>query len=187
MGYVDQGWLQKDGKYSIKSGYIWRLGRTEKWPWSRWIWNKRNIPKHSFICWLAGHGRLLTRMRMRKMGITQDTMCTICDRAPETVEHLFFECQFSKECMKIIVNWLSIGIQNFTLQGIWRRLTRGIKGEECRNQMNAILVALIYYIWKARNEALWHQRVPKPGKVCAQVQQECRLRLENNDRKEGRK
>ncbi|XP_019267173.1 PREDICTED: uncharacterized protein LOC109244525 [Nicotiana attenuata] len=145
-------------------------GKMEQWPWSRWVWSKGNVPKHSFICWLAGHGRLLTRVRLQKMGVTQDTMCTISDNAPETIEHLFFDCQFSRACMQAMAKWLNIGVQNTILQGIWRRLTRGVKGENYRILVNSVLAALIYAIWKARNEALWHQRVPNPGTICSQIQ-----------------
>nr|XP_009601179.1 uncharacterized protein LOC104096501 [Nicotiana tomentosiformis] len=157
----------------------------EKWPWSRWVWSKGNVPKHSFICWLAGHGQLLTRVRLQKMGVTQDTMCAICDNAPETIEHLFFECQFSRACVQAMVKWLNIGVQNTTLQGMWRRLTRGVKGENCRNLVNSVLAALVYYIWKAGNEALWHQRLPKPEAICTQIQQECKTIHDRNGSKKG--
>ncbi|XP_019252629.1 PREDICTED: uncharacterized protein LOC109231421 [Nicotiana attenuata] len=62
-GYVQQDWLAINGKYTIKSGYSWKQGRREKWESSRWVWSRNNIPKHSFICWLAMHRRFLTRER----------------------------------------------------------------------------------------------------------------------------
>ncbi|XP_060210905.1 uncharacterized protein LOC132637908 [Lycium barbarum] len=52
-GYVENGWLKKDGKYTIQSGYKWRNEEMEPWPGSRWVWNQVNAPKHCFISWLA--------------------------------------------------------------------------------------------------------------------------------------
>lgn len=109
MGYNQNGWLKLEGKYTVASGYTWRRGELEKWPWSRWIWCKGILPKHSFICWLAMHGRLLTKERLHRIGICQDDNCQLCGDAPETVVHIYFECTFSKRCILDLLHWLGKG------------------------------------------------------------------------------
>lgn len=42
----------------------------------------------------------------------------ICDGAPETIEHLFFDCPFSKVCLNEILIWLGISLQLRDVKGI---------------------------------------------------------------------
>lgn len=32
FGYVQNGWLKREGKYSIETGYMWRRGHGKEWP-----------------------------------------------------------------------------------------------------------------------------------------------------------
>ncbi|XP_019246258.1 PREDICTED: uncharacterized protein LOC109225903 [Nicotiana attenuata] len=90
-GYTQQGWLKADGKYTTKSGYQWKQGRRDSWSHGRWVWDRNNIPKHSFICWLAMHRRLLTREMLAKLGMCQEDQCVICGEKAEIIDHLFFD------------------------------------------------------------------------------------------------
>ncbi|KAH0639416.1 hypothetical protein KY285_036002 [Solanum tuberosum] len=100
LGYDGNRWVANKGEYTIQSGYQWRIGNDSQWPWWRETWNKMNIPKHSFICWIVMHQTLLTRDKPAKMGICQDKECLQCGSRPESINHLFFECKFSNECLK---------------------------------------------------------------------------------------
>ncbi|XP_059310770.1 uncharacterized protein LOC132062155 [Lycium ferocissimum] len=103
QGYVGNGWLKTDEKYSIQSGYYWSKGDIEAWQGFRWIWSKANIPKHCFIGWLVAHNRLLTRQRLKRMGIISDESCVLCGGAVESIAHLYFDCQFSRACLDNIL------------------------------------------------------------------------------------
>lgn len=65
------------------------------------------------------HGRLKTKDRLARIGVSQDSLCVIYGQATKTISHLLFECQFSKTCVKEILQWLKIGIQSMELEGIW--------------------------------------------------------------------
>ncbi|XP_019241432.1 PREDICTED: uncharacterized protein LOC109221401 [Nicotiana attenuata] len=131
--------------------------------------------KHSFICWLAMHKRLQTRERLAKLGICKETQCAICETGIETTEHLFFECDYSRTCLSEILKWLQIGVQQYKLEGLWRRMTRNSRGKAHRNITSSILAATMYHIWKARNDALWNPKVQRPQKLIETVKEECRL------------
>ncbi|XP_075091742.1 uncharacterized protein LOC142171918 [Nicotiana tabacum] len=113
------------------------------------------MPKHSFICCLAAYKRLLIKDRLKHMGISQDNLCVIYGNEEETIEHLFFKCQLSKECLGDIMRWLNIGVTNIDFRGLDRRMTRQVKGKMCRAFVLASLAVVDYYIWKERNVALW--------------------------------
>ncbi|XP_019232804.1 PREDICTED: uncharacterized protein LOC109213459 [Nicotiana attenuata] len=128
-GFDQQKWLANNGKYTVKNGYTWKQGTKERWASSRWIWSRNNIPKHSFIYWLAMHKRLQTRERLAKLGICKETQCAICEAGIETTEHLFFDCDYSRTCLSEILKWLQVGVQQYKIEGLWRRMTRNSRGK----------------------------------------------------------
>lgn len=63
----------------------------------------------AIICWLAMHKRPLTRDRLVRLGICQETSCAICGEATETTDHLYFECPFSKAFTQEALQWMNMG------------------------------------------------------------------------------
>ncbi|XP_070013283.1 uncharacterized protein [Nicotiana sylvestris] len=122
------------------------------------------------------HQRLLTKSRLYSMGISQEDRCPICGTEEETTQHLFFECVYSQQYLREVLQWMNIGIQNTEITGIWRRVTRLLKGRRCREVATAILAALVYWIWKARNIVVWDFKLPTTTYIVRQIKQECRMR-----------
>lgn len=96
-GFTQNGWQNANGHYTIKGGYFWRIGDKEAQPQGRSVWNRMNLPKHSFICWFTMHQRQQTKARLCHLGINQDDSCPMCGTQVETIQHLFFEYSFSKQ------------------------------------------------------------------------------------------
>ncbi|XP_062074548.1 uncharacterized protein LOC133778559 [Humulus lupulus] len=85
--------------YSIAKMYKLLKDKTDtRWKFSH-IRDRLGIPKHKFVTWLMLKKRLSTRDRLTRYGIAQDPCCVICGQLEESHRHLFFECQFSKQCM----------------------------------------------------------------------------------------
>ncbi|XP_019233568.1 PREDICTED: uncharacterized protein LOC109214136 [Nicotiana attenuata] len=135
-----------------------------------------NIPKHSFICWLVMQRKLLTKDRTMRMKITEDSDCMLCGRNTETIDHLYFECTFSKMCLKEVCKWLGMNIKNTKVNGIWKRMARKANGRIGRAFTRSVLAAVIYQIWRARNEAVWKGKVQRPQVMLKQVQHTCKHR-----------
>ncbi|WMV15063.1 hypothetical protein MTR67_008448 [Solanum verrucosum] len=108
------------------------------------------------------HMRLLTRDRLARMGICQETECLLCECKPENIDHLFFECEYSMKCVMGVLEWMGLNIQRTNLEGLWSRLARKAKGKINRALIRAIIAELIYHIWQARNGALWNKAVVRP-------------------------
>lgn len=62
--------------------------------WSKVIWFKEEIPRCSFISWLAIQQRLPTRDRLLSWGLSVPDCCVLCTLAPESHVHMFFTCPF---------------------------------------------------------------------------------------------
>ncbi|XP_060200203.1 uncharacterized protein LOC132628418 [Lycium barbarum] len=164
------------GKYTISSAYSWSMGGGTQQPWWRAVWSIATVPKHRFIFWLVMHERLLTRVRLEKMGLCQDNFCGLCGRSPETINYLFFECAYSQMCLEMVLTWLKAPKCRLEVQGMWRRLVRGTQGKISRGLIWAILAAMIYHIWNARNDAVWNHKIIRPQLMVQQIQEESRIR-----------
>lgn len=106
--------------------------------------------------WLAYQDRLKTTQKLMHIRLTEDDLCAICGTQIETRDHLFFNCDFSRQCIDKLRQWLKVTWNIKNLKDLYRkrRMPRGkVKIIE------AILSNLVYAIWRVRNEAVWNKRV----------------------------
>lgn len=55
-------------------------------------------------------------------------------------------------------------------------MARAAKEKIGRTFAQAALAAVVYHIWRARNEAVWLQKVLRPQKILEQIQYACKSR-----------
>lgn len=65
-------------------------------------------PKCLFITWLLMHEKLATCHYLLKIGVSVDPVCCLCEHESETLDHLFFECDFSKNIWNGVAGWCGI-------------------------------------------------------------------------------
>lgn len=58
--------------------------------------------------WLVIHNRIPTRDRLIQRGLQVDNRCLLCNRNQETIDHLFFSCDFSYDLWKLVARRLEI-------------------------------------------------------------------------------
>uniref|UniRef100_A0A803Q9B4 Reverse transcriptase zinc-binding domain-containing protein n=1 Tax=Cannabis sativa TaxID=3483 RepID=A0A803Q9B4_CANSA len=84
---------------------VMRQGEKKHWP--SVVWSRLNCPKHSFIFWLTILQRLKTKDRVKRYNPQIDSGCVLCNNSvEESVEHLFFDCSFTRECFELVKQWL---------------------------------------------------------------------------------
>ncbi|CAI9099038.1 OLC1v1035799C1 [Oldenlandia corymbosa var. corymbosa] len=108
LGFAGSSWLASaTGKYTVKLGYAWFTGNEMKVRESQSIWSRMNVPKHSFIAWLTWKKRLWTKDKLISMHMVEnDQSCLLCKLQLESVEHLFFQCNFAAAVLAKIVKCL---------------------------------------------------------------------------------
>ncbi|XP_050232088.1 uncharacterized protein LOC126680874 [Mercurialis annua] len=109
--------LEANGKFSIASTWRALSSSRDNVPWFKLIWFNGNVPRHAFIVWLALKRRLLTRDRLVHWRICSTASCVFCQNADESIDHLFFECIFSKTVWERVL--LACGISRVIMN--WRR------------------------------------------------------------------
>ncbi|KAL2927768.1 LINE-1 reverse transcriptase-like protein [Bienertia sinuspersici] len=175
-GYRKNVWLANPKGYTIASGYSWLRGDQEKVDWSGWVWNRLNIPKHRFICWLAMWNRLKTRSRLVLMGVTLSDLCPCCEQNAETLQHLLFECPFGSRMWDMLkektgVNATTDSLQNCNvwLQSVNNRFRRAV--------LQSMAAAVVYHIWRVRNDVIWNQAIRRPDVVFQSLYREIYWRI----------
>lgn len=83
------------GKYSLKGTYN-ALRRVRARGLLFLVWFANNIPKHSFIAWMAIRRALKTQNKFGEWGLKNTSLCVFCYTDPEDEDHLFFGCYFSR-------------------------------------------------------------------------------------------
>jgi len=48
---------------------------------------------------------------MKRRGIHGPSRCPLCQQIKETIQHLFQDCKFSRECWEKILNLLEVNIE----------------------------------------------------------------------------
>lgn len=94
--------FEKNGKFSIKSGYHWAIDRYISPPNSslsliptcfwKLVWSLKTPPKIRSFLWKTLHGALATMENLARRRSAQSPLCPICQLQEETIEHLFLQC-----------------------------------------------------------------------------------------------
>ncbi|XP_021742358.1 uncharacterized protein LOC110708530 [Chenopodium quinoa] len=154
------GWDRfiKKGSFSIKEMYKHLHGDFVKVPWSRVLCQNLASPRSLFISWLAMHNRLPTRARLTMWGVVDNSSCCLCNTAPETVGHLFFECAWSSQIWTMVLAHLHFqrGPGNFTNELAW--IMKSAKKKAAKHQVALMFFAeCVYAIWLHRNDHIFNQ------------------------------
>lgn len=150
--------------FGFKSDVVWECIRPVKPKvcWGSLIWFSNCVPKHAFILWLAIKRRLTTQDQLLNWQTVGDVKCGFCELQPDSVDHLFFGCNFNTLILSHFQarGWCLINTSN------WDRCIRSAvknwKGKSICAIVNKILfAAMIYVIWRERNLRLF-QKLKRP-------------------------
>ncbi|KAK6163807.1 hypothetical protein DH2020_000671 [Rehmannia glutinosa] len=113
--------------------------------WANEVWRHYIPPKHSFILCLGIKGRLQTEDRLHYMDIDQN--CALCGTAPETLDHLFFQCNMTNQVWLQIKKWLYITRAMTTIKSALKYMkkeARGTSWQSCAKK--SVVACTVYHI-----------------------------------------
>lgn len=127
--------------------------------WDKIVWERMTLPKHRFIMWLAMLGKLRTKDVLWRIGVVNDQQCLLCNAQTEQIQHLFFECTYSKACLTGIKEWLGWKSNAQCLEKLTKQISK-IKQRSVKKKIFAVVLSsTVYNIWRVRNDVLWNAKV----------------------------
>lgn len=120
--------------------------------WGDLVWYSKRIPKQCFCLWLAIRNRLLTHDRLKSWQIHDRVVCSFCEKVPDSLSHLLFECGF---CPQILLDIQRRGY-HLLIQGRRESFIHNSainwRCKSLRVLINKIvLAAVVFHIWQERN------------------------------------
>ncbi|GAV81033.1 zf-RVT domain-containing protein, partial [Cephalotus follicularis] len=133
-------------------------------PWAKIVWFKGAIPRHAFCLWLSFHNAHLTLDKLQNIGIVQGSRCSLGYGQHESMNHLFFECPFTKSVWSKVLEFNICPIKttcNWDSTASW---TLGrTKGRQFHRWMRRVgLAATIYHCWREKNNRIFKHVATSP-------------------------
>jgi len=159
-------WLHtKSGIYTVKSAYF--LARLESFhvflgengrgetsdqskiskSWKR-LWAIQAPPKMKIVLWRMAHDCLPTGSQLKKRHILDFDACCFCGRE-ETVEHVFFMCQFASEIWRQVRKCFNINYKMHASANIRHWLFDFLEAAE--DHEATVFAITVWHIWESRN------------------------------------
>ncbi|XP_010693609.2 uncharacterized protein LOC104906537 [Beta vulgaris subsp. vulgaris] len=129
---------------------------------------------------MAMKGKLKTRDKLMKIGISREDTCALCEQDTENSQHLFFRCPFSKRVCHGTLQWL--GKQSTATECLytqWKKWGRNYSSKRQQKIGYAALTAVVYEVWRARNNAIWNLKVPCPNAVVSSIKKIVCMRIQH--------
>lgn len=120
--------------------------------WLR-LWHMDTLPKFRLYIWKCLQNILPLKDYMFKLGIVANDLCPLCSLYPESFDHLFFHCDFSRAiwfqlCPQIFAIIHKFGsLKDWILHWFAEKITYG--SPEVLN----LYILILWQIWKARCSA----------------------------------
>ncbi|CAA7059768.1 unnamed protein product [Microthlaspi erraticum] len=149
--------------------------------WTKPVWFKERIPRHTFILWLVIKDRLVTRDRLRSWGLDVPSSCLLCDSAPETKHHLLNDCAYSKEIWTVFFRRSGLSLPS-SIEDIvtWSNSPSPVK--KVNTICKIFVQAIVYCLWRERNSRLHTPRSKPVHVLTKEIQTILRAKLFSLDR-----
>ncbi|CAN6681158.1 unnamed protein product [Malus baccata var. baccata] len=170
----------RNGKYSVKSGYRWlqvrsidvrdhRMPVVRSIPKTLWkcICQLDMPPKIRHFLWVSLHLGLPTGKALFTRRLSSSPSCPLCQSADETVEHVFLRCPW------VAAVWFG-GALNYKVDVVgidsWARWLQAVFSSNWgssadRQWFQAYVSFSCWFIWKARCDFVFNQVPINPSKV----------------------
>lgn len=112
-----------------------------------------------------------------KMGLMTDKSCLLCNGGQEVIAHLFFECRYNRECLEELKKWLGWHWKATRLDRILRWIMKTKQGTFEKRVLYAFISAIVYHIWRVRNEVIWDAKLWLANNIVQTIKREMKMRL----------
>ena len=151
--------LSPSGTYTLTSAILYSTPSSFQVPWANLVWFKNRIPRFAFICWLACKHKLTTRDVLTSWGVQVPLYCPFCLNSPESMEHLFFNCSFTKPIWLKLISFFRLSNPSNDLHLIILWLSNLTTKQGFKSELLTLRFSTsIYLVWRVRNDSIFNAR-----------------------------
>ncbi|XP_020696586.1 uncharacterized protein LOC110109730 [Dendrobium catenatum] len=137
--------------------------------WFKQIWHKKFSLRFAVYTWLAFKRGLKTADALAIRGIITQNCCCFCHNYPESITHLFFECDFCFSIAKNVLPWLNNWLLRPNLSQLFNSISDQAYSSYYTNVYLLSASAMIYFLWRARNDRIFGGIVDYQNTVISKI------------------
>ncbi|PKU80192.1 hypothetical protein MA16_Dca011938 [Dendrobium catenatum] len=115
------------------------------------------------------HEGLKTADVLAVRGILVPNICSFCQADMETITHLYFECTYIFDIAKRLFPWMN----NLFMRSNFYQVFDSIfdQGFDIKTRNNYLLIAsaMIYFVWRARNDRRFGSIIDSKATIIAKI------------------
>ncbi|GJV32892.1 RNA-directed DNA polymerase, eukaryota, reverse transcriptase zinc-binding domain protein [Tanacetum coccineum] len=174
-------WRSNDGKvgnFSAKAVWSDIIPVKPVVPWDKIVWFSQNIPRHSFILWLAINKKLKTQDKMVVWLRLDSLKCSLCNEVHDDHNHLSFGCRFSSSVWNFFKGLMKFkSAPNDVYQVLDFLLSMPINKSIWSIIQRIVLGSVVYVLWQERNLRLFQGNSRTVEVICNIIKDLVRLWL----------
>ncbi|XP_071687058.1 uncharacterized protein [Rutidosis leptorrhynchoides] len=139
-----------------------------------------NTPKHAFIMWLLMGENLKTQDKPKHWEVAANCVlvCSSCDQVPDSHDHLFFTCSFSRHVWHQVNKHMEFPI----FSDSWKDFSLIVSPFAKRNigriiVIKLLFVASVYFLWQERNNRIFKKKTRSIDQVYKAIYSKVWLKL----------
>ncbi|XP_009779248.1 uncharacterized protein LOC107791302 [Nicotiana tabacum] len=159
-------------KKHITISNIYKMLRKDhqKVHWRKLICNNGGMPKWTFILYMAILGKMNTRDRLARWGVTNELLCPMCKVEEESLEHMFFKCSFTAAIWSKVLQWMGITRQTMEWSQEIEWTCSNAKSRSTNSEIYRIaLASCVYHVWQERNHKIFQHKQKQAGLLIKQT------------------
>ncbi|XP_022024524.1 uncharacterized protein LOC110924846 [Helianthus annuus] len=172
-----------DGAFSVSSikTILCSTGRVR--PENVFEWNNWVPKKVCIVAWRAEMERLPTKSALARRNVPVPNQSRVfCGEYVESCDHIFVSCHFAQMVWQNVARWLRI--QSIIAFGIQDLLTlHGLSsGSRRKKVIHAIVLVVLWCIWKTRNDIVFRNVVPNYARTLDEIKSMAFLWIKNRSK-----
>lgn len=140
-----------DGILSFKEAYNHLKPIVHPIHWGKSIWSSSIPPSRSFVVWRLLHKEFPTDEQLHCRGCTLVSICSLCGRATESFDHLFFHCSFASRLWTWLGDILQTSIDQSSMLVVLSVCNKQWSSQ-AKDAVLSAIVHIIWFIWYSRNQ-----------------------------------
>ena len=145
--------------FTIQEGYnihANNINNNERSIWKK-IWAINHWPKVEYFLWLLSYRKILTWDQLQKRGMHGPSICYMCRKTNESIEHLLNSCEIAETMWNGIARtFMKTYRDNTNINATiikWRK--GGFKSEVLNRASRLSIGFILWGIWKERNHRIF--------------------------------